>query len=269
MLKEAIMKNRFHTGMFCLLAILVSFAIYNITHVMLTYFDVEQRLAETLGRFLASAGIVVFYAKVFGLKSFGIKKEHLCKGFVTGGFLLFVVIGNLILTIQEASEYPMVMPSLYLILMIVIEQLLVGVFEEFLFRGLILNVLLEKMGSHWKGKILSIVISSVLFGLIHLLNLFENPNMINATIAQIFYATFIGVFLGALYVRVGNLWVVVIYHAIVDLAGELPVIFYDIPAGTMADETFNDVLTSILANAVFLFAGLFLVRKRKDEERLA
>lgn len=264
MLKESIMKNRFHIGMFCLLAILVSFAIYNITHVILTYFNVEQRMAETLGRFLASAVIVTFYAKVFELKRFGIKKENFLKGLVTGGFLFFVVIVNLIMTIQEAAEYPAVTPSLYLIFMVVIEQLFVGVFEEFLFRGLILNTLLEKMGSQRKGRILSIILSSVLFGLVHLLNLFENPNMINATISQVFYSAFIGIFLGALYVRAGNIWVVVVYHAMVNLAGELPVIFYDLPAGTMADETLNNVMVSILTNVVFVLVGLFLVRKRKD-----
>lgn len=268
MLKESIMKNRIHTGVFCLLAIFISFAVYNITHVLLTHFAVEQRLAETIGRLIASAGMLIFYQRVFGIQSFGIQKEYFFKGLVTGGFLFFVTLGNLILSIGELSEYPVAMPSLYLIFIIIIEQVFVGVFEEFLFRGLILNTLLVKMKDNQrKGKISAIFVSSVLFGLVHLLNLFDNPNMVNAVIAQVFYATFIGVFLGALYVRTHNIWVVVFYHAITNLAGELPSIFYQIPAvGTMTDEPFADAMASILMNLIFLFVGLFLVRKRKNTE---
>lgn len=47
-LKKWITKNALHTGIFCFLAIIVSFAIYNITHILLMYCFVELRLAETI-----------------------------------------------------------------------------------------------------------------------------------------------------------------------------------------------------------------------------
>lgn len=258
-----------YTGIFCIVAIILSFAIYNITHVLLTFCSVEARLAESVGRLLSSIAIVTFYISVFDRKSFGMKRQNFFRGTLTGILMLFILIANVLLSIDELSEYPVIMPSLYLIVMIIVEQIFVGIFEEFLFRGLILNTLLERTKHlQYKGMIWSLLLSSLLFGLTHLVNLFDTPGLINSTIVQIFFGIFTGVFLGALYLRYRNIWVVVFYHALIDIASELPVIFYDIPAAASegaADMPFNTVIPNILANSVFLFIGLFLARKSKSK----
>ncbi len=268
MIKKWITENTLHTGIFCFLAIIVSFAIYNITHILLTYCAVEARLAESIGRLLGSIVIVLFYKQILDLKSFGMKKKNFFRGILTGILMLFIVIGNVAVAIDDLSEYPMIMPSLYLIIMVIIEQIFVGIFEEFLFRGLILNILLEKTKRlQYKGMIWSLLISSILFGATHILNLFDNPEEINSTTVQTVGAIFIGVFLGALYLRFKNIWVVVFYHTLIDIATDLPVIFYKISTSTneAVDMPFSAVIPNILANSIVLFIGLFLARKSKSK----
>lgn len=266
-MKKIIMKNWLFTGIFCVVAIIANFAIYNLLHELLTHIHVEQRLAETAGRIIASLGILAFYSKYFDIESFGIKKENFFHGLITGGFMALVSINNLAASILEFSDYPVIEPSLYLIFIVVIEQIFVGVFEEFLFRGLILNTLLKKLQSdQYKNKMIAIVISSLLFGSVHLLNLFSEPQMLYATIDQVFYASFIGIFLGALYLRTNNIWVVVFYHFIYDLVSELPVIFHEIPAQGLVDETISVAVLNICANMAFVLAALFIARKLKDKK---
>lgn len=263
------MKNGISTGMFCILAILASFVLFSATCDLFTYFSVEEKLAETIGRFVASACILLFYHKVFGLQSFGIKKENFLKGLIIGGFLFFVTIGNIAVYVMEVWEYPVVMPSVTLVLLVVTGQILVGIFEEFLFRGLILNVLLEKMKDRqWKGMLSAIFISSALFGVVHFLNLTDSPELVNATISQALGAMCIGVLFAALYLRTGNIWVVVFFHAITNLAGDLTEIFFIIPEGVSTDISISDVIVNVLANSVLLFLGLFIARKLKKEGAL-
>lgn len=266
MIKKWITENTLHTGIFCFAAIIISFAIYNATHILLTYCSVEPRLAESVGRLLGSIVIVIFYKQVFDIRNFGMKKENFFRGLLIGILMFLIVIGNISSALAVFLTYQIKIPSLYLIIIVIAEQILVGIFEEFLFRGLVLNTLLEKTKHlQYKGMIWSLLISSVLFGAVHMLNLFENPEQINSTIVQTVGAIFIGVFLGALYLRCQNIWVVVFYHALIDIATDLPQIFFDVHITTNGadDIPFSSVIPNILANSVILFAGLFLARKSK------
>lgn len=270
MMKKWITENALHTGIFCFMAIFLSFAIYNITHILLTHFYVEARLAESIGRLLGSIAIVIFYIRIFDRNSFGLKSRNYFRGILTGILMLFILIPNVAIIITSYMNIgaPVKMPSLYLFIIVIIEQIFVGIFEEFLFRGLILNTLLEKTKHlQYKGMIWSLLLSSLLFGSVHLLNLFDNPQQIYSTISQVFAATFIGVFLGALYLRSENIWVVVFYHALIDIASDLPQIFFNMHVTTRgaSDIPFYTLLANILANSIILFAGLFIIRKSKSK----
>lgn len=270
-MRKIIMKSQAHTILFCISAIVLSFAIYNIIHVFLTHFHVDRRFAEALGRVAASIVIIAFYNRFFDLQDFGFQKKNLLHGILIGGFMFLATLNNLAASILSVSEFPFIMPSMILICIVIFEQISVGIFEEFLFRGLILNVLLHKSearsAASYKNKITAIAVSSVFFGLVHLLNLISAPSLLNATIDQVFYSVFIGVFLGALYLRTHNIWVVVFYHSVYDIASELPVIFHEIPAQAITDETLPEAVLNILVSAIFLFVGLFIARKLKERPK--
>lgn len=72
--------------------------------------------------------------------------------------------------------------------------------EEFLFRKL----LIDRMAKH--SQICAVIFSSVAFGLFHM------------NITQFFYATFIGIILGFVYVKTGKIIYTIILHMVVNLA---------------------------------------------------
>ncbi len=104
-MKKIVMKNWFYTVVFCILAIIVSFAVYNVIQEFFLYIQAEQRLAETLGRIAASIGIVVLYNKFFDIESFGIKKENFFQGLIIGGFMMLATLNNLADSILVTADY--------------------------------------------------------------------------------------------------------------------------------------------------------------------
>ena len=96
--------------------------------------------------------------------------------------------------------------------------LLIGLYEEFLCRGWLLNEFLERYGESKKGIWTSIIVSGVIFGLIHFINLSSQD--LASTITQVFSASATGVVFGVIYYRTKNIWTVVFLHAFWDFALE-------------------------------------------------
>lgn len=84
--------------------------------------------------------------------------------------------------------------------------LAIGIFapiaEEILFRGAIYNLFKDNV-----GKYVALIISSILFALIHL------------NIYQASYTLFIGLFLGIILMKTGSLWLPIIFHIVYNLFG--------------------------------------------------
>lgn len=83
--------------------------------------------------------------------------------------------------------------------------LLVGFVEETVYRGLILNILLQK------SIRIAVITSSLLFSLTHLLNLMGGQNWA-ATLLQLAYAFLVGLSLALLYVRHKSLLPLIAFH---------------------------------------------------------
>lgn len=101
--------------------------------------------------------------------------------------------------------------------------LLIGLYEEFLCRGWLLNEFLERYGESKKGIWTSIIVSGVIFGLIHFINLSSQD--LASTITQVFSASATGVVFGVIYYRTKNIWTVVFLHAFWDFALMLNTVF--------------------------------------------
>ena len=99
--------------------------------------------------------------------------------------------------------------SLGFLLSMLAIALLVGFVEEGVFRGLMLHVI-EPRGP-WKAA----VITAVLFGLTHSLNVLTGKSVADDT-AQVCYAMAIGFAFAAIVLRTGILWPLVLAHALID-----------------------------------------------------
>ncbi len=95
--------------------------------------------------------------------------------------------------------------------------LLVGICEEFLCRGWLLNEFLERYGDTRKGIWYSIIISGAIFGLMHFGNIFAGQ-AVSTTITQVITATGTGIIFGLIYYKTKNIWSVIILHGLWDFS---------------------------------------------------
>jgi len=136
-----------------------------------------------------------------------------------------------------------------------ITMFLVGITEEVLLRGVILNLLLERF-SVWPA----VIIESLIFGAIHFTNVLAGASFI-AVFWQVVSATLGGVLLSAIYVRGKNIWVVIAIHGIYDFAG----LFQSgvLGMGTPV-ENIGSTEPSWLLYLLMLLLAIYLLRKRKN-----
>ena len=131
-------------------------------------------------------------------------------------------------------------PELFLAL---IAMLFTGFFEELLFRSYFVKLLLHR------SRILAIMLPSLIFGIVHLANLFGGADIMQ-TFLQVFYASAFGFMCTAFFYKTNNIIPCVICHSLVDM-------IYVI---TPTDSAAQDVLFSII---VILFGtgyGIYLMK---------
>ena len=92
----------------------------------------------------------------------------------------------------------------------------IGIAEEFLCRGWIQNEFMERFSNSKKEVIISIILSSLVFGFMHIINL--SVQGVLETIIQIFNATALGVLLGSIYYKTKNIWSIIFLHSFYDFA---------------------------------------------------
>lgn len=95
------------------------------------------------------------------------------------------------------------------IFIILITTLLIGIIEELVFRGVILSALKER------GKLPTILICSVIFGLFHLLNLVYGAGILD-TIVQVIFAFGFGLVMAVVRYETDLLLPLIIVHALWD-----------------------------------------------------
>ena len=97
------------------------------------------------------------------------------KGIVTGVLFGWLIIADgvcgFVLSYVSFDKSSISFPSMQKIIFFTLVMLLVGIFEEVLCRGVILNNMLIKWGHTKTGILKSIILSSLIFGLLHLVNL--------------------------------------------------------------------------------------------------
>ena len=128
------------------------------------------------------------------------------------------------------------------------ECLAIGLFEEFAFRGVIFLLFAEKRHTTRKGLFWSLILSSAVFGGVHLINIFMGAG-IGPTILQIGYSFLIGAMCSVVLLKTRNIWLCVALHAIYDFCGTL---MPTLGGGTWWD-TPTVVFTAVLAVATAVY----------------
>ncbi len=145
-----------------------------------------------------------------------------------------------------------------------LECFAIGLFEETAFRGVALLLIAEKRRTTKKGLFISILLSSAVFGVIHLANILAGASP-GAVFLQIGYSFLIGAMCSVVLLKTGNLWLCVILHAVYDFSGNL---MPTLGAGTWWD-TPTVIFTAVLAVCTTVFYVVAFIRMDPQEtERL-
>lgn len=138
----------------------------------------------------------------------------------------------------------------------------VGVAEEFLFRGVIAQTLLEHFGTSRAGIWKACLLSGLFFGAAHLTNLAGSAPL--GVLMQCVFAGSLGVMLAAIYFRTGNIWVTVFIHAAMDITSMLVGGLFG--TETIADSVSSYDLSMLASVLVYIIPTIFLLRKKKLPE---
>ena len=139
---------------------------------------------------------------------------------------------------------------------------LVGIAEEFLFRGIVARTLLDHYGTSRGGIWKACLLSGLLFGLSHLSNLLSSA--LFGVLMQCVFAASLGTLFAAIYFRTGNLWVTVFLHAAMDITSLLAGGLYGTEG--VAESISGYDASMLISVLVYLIPTLFLLRKKKLEE---
>ena len=121
---------------------------------------------------------------------------------------------------------------------LLIITLMVGFAEEAIFRGLMLNALKSR------GTWTAVIVTSLLFGLSHSLNVLSGKNLADVLV-QILYALAIGFAFAALVLKKGIIWPLVLAHFLIDFTAMI------------GRTDFSPVLNSILGVAINFVLGSY------------
>lgn len=173
---------------------------------------------------------------------------------------LFVVLANF--PFSALITGAAVVEKTNLIWLFALNCLLIGVFEEFLFRGVFQALIAEKCKGKKYADFLTVASSAALFGLWHLTNLFAGAG-IGATVLQVGYSFLIGAMLSAVLIRTGNLWICVLLHALFDFGGY---IVTTLGSGPFQDACFWG-LTAVCGVICTIHVLVFLLNRGKQENK--
>ena len=245
-------------------ALLLGLLAVELTYSMMHY---NEDLYFLMSRFLGGFACVIFmvdFSITKILNPLGNKKLFslllIVPGFIIAinnfPFIAFAS-GDVVMNLTPAS-----------VLVLALVCLGTGFFEEMAFRGCVFTLLLKSRTQSRARIFLAILLSSAVFGAVHLVNILFGASPLGVLL-QIGYSALIGALCSMVLLLTGNIWLCVILHSVYNFCGKLAVCW------TLPQMIFTAIVAVIVAGyfvALFfkmpLSAGtdLFCANNAKKEE---
>ena len=174
------------------------------------------------------------------------EKYGFCKADIAASKMLFYIPVIILLTANMWYGFRVNMSLLETILYI-LSMLCVGFLEELIFRGLLFNAMLEN------GKNSAIIVSSVTFGIGHIINLINGsgaellPNLL-----QVVYAIAVGFMFMMIYYRTKSLLPCIITHGVFNALSA----FANETGLTSKEQIISCILITLISGAYALYIAL-------------
>lgn len=159
--------------------------------------------------------VCIFVINRMGLwNTAGFQKKGFGRGMLYGIPFLIIGLGSVIVSNVGADFAQIEFVSWKNALLFTANMFLVGMNEEIWMRAFVLNGLLHKYGMGQKGIRKAIIVSALIFGAIHIPNLFFMYPV--TVLVQVVNAASAGALFGAIFIKSKNIWAGIIIHAMVD-----------------------------------------------------
>ncbi|OIK68260.1 CPBP family intramembrane glutamic endopeptidase [Oenococcus oeni] len=202
-----------------------------------------------LGEGLALLFIWLFNHFLFKVKVFFLNKKFFRALAIGSPVIIFIGI-NLYVYLSKKSAI-----SFFDFFTAASVALLVGIFEEYAARGMIIGKLEESTAKNFSFFV-TVIISAIFFSALHLINLFSAS--LEITSVQIIYTSALGILFGLVYLVTKNLTVTIISHTLIDfiafMADPKAIFGLGHPTVNLIDFVFNLTILIIF----FAYAKLFL-----------
>lgn len=197
--------------------------------------------------------------------------KGLLKGLWSGFFIIAISVFGCFAYMRGAIITGREFKPAYEIVAYLIMLILVGIAEESVCRGIITDVLLKHFGKTKGGILLTVLLSAVIFGCSHIINIFRQS--VEETIVQIVATSLSGILLGAIYVKHQNIYSLMIIHSIFDLMATTPQGFFagSSLASSNASYEFDllpALIQAVISQAVFVIIAAIILSP-KTLKRLA
>ena len=149
-------------------------------------------------------------------------------------------------------------------LLFIFNCLAVGLFEELVFRGTVLTLLLRVLPSGRKGAFGAVIISSAVFALMHLVNLMSNP--VGEVFMQVGYSFLIGAMCALALLLTRNIFVCTLLHAGFNFCGYMAKNLCTVSPSFNLWNSASIALTAVVGVIIAAYGIFVMLRAVKPDE---
>ncbi|MFD1472591.1 CPBP family intramembrane glutamic endopeptidase [Companilactobacillus mishanensis] len=138
-----------------------------------------------------------------------------------------------------------------------------GIAEEFIFRYAVLTIFLIFLKNSKHKTTFAVIISSLLFGLAHGINIFAGQDFGN-TLIQIIFAFGLGAFLSSIYLYTDAFYIPILIHSLLDIF-VFAATSSDVMTGKVAT---SDIIFTIIESLIFVVIAALLINSVSHRQQL-
>lgn len=161
-----------------------------------------------------------------------------------------LILPVIVVLLGDSTLNPQFHFTLSRVMMAVLLGFSVGLFEEYVFRGILVSALRQR---YHVGPLWTVFLSGLMFSLVHLVN--ATGGSLTMTLVQMLEAIGLGSFFAAIYLVTGSLWLPIIAHGLIDG-------FDALAFGTLSNTAGMSIWTSLVYTIIFGVAAYWLLKTK-------
>ncbi len=241
-----------HPIIFSVLVVLAALIVINLLGVIFTYLKLPELTSRLIVEIVFCGYVIFLLTYLRWWKEAGFKLPTIQRNLLA---LLPLLILPLLVVISSGIKAA----SANLVIWFAIYTFIVGFVEEGLLRGVVLRALLPI------GVMRAVVLSSLFFGLGHLLNILQGASP-SATIVQIIYSILLGFGFAGARLYSGSIWPAIVIHFLIDFVDVAGRGFVLAPPQAL---TLSGVVVTLVLTGLFAIYGWWLLRRSRISNLVA